>query len=179
MNWLDSNFTGSLVGAVISGVIAIWVMKRQMRADELKQEKLQRDNFYKSSTLISIYADKASKAVKSIPEQMIVSHQGRGVPQWKENHEEAISFIKVVYEDMISYKKMLDQIKDESIYADIFETYLNIKLLIDDSLYYTDRFLHHNASTVSPLEVVVEKLEKELGAFQIFVETKLESQKSK
>ncbi|MEH7342262.1 hypothetical protein, partial [Priestia megaterium] len=82
MNWLDSNFTGSLVGAVISGVIAIWVMKRQMRADELKQEKLQRDNFYKSSTLISIYADKASKAVKSIPEQMIVSHQGRGVPQW-------------------------------------------------------------------------------------------------
>ncbi|MEH7490070.1 hypothetical protein, partial [Priestia megaterium] len=67
----------------------------------------------------------------------------------------------------------------ESIYADIFETYLNIKLLIDDSLYYTDRFLHHNASTVSPLEVVVEKLEKELGAFQTFVETKLESQKSK
>lgn len=172
MNWLDSNFTGALVGAVISGIIAIWVMKRQMKADELKQEKLQLDNFYKSRTIISIYADKALEAAKSIPKEMIISHQGRGVPQWKETYDEAIDFIKMVYEDMLSYKKMLDQIKDESIYADIFEAYLNIKLLIGDSLYYIDRFLHHNASTVSSLEVTIEKLEKELEIFQTFADGK-------
>jgi hypothetical protein len=174
-SWLNSNLVGSLLGAIISGLVAIFAMKRQIKADVIKREQIKLEKFYKSSKIILIYAEKILKAGQSITRPMIESHQSRGLPKLKSIHEESIHFITTVYDDLVSYKKILEKIDGEDIYTEIYDIYLEMKLAIDDILYYTYRFLNHNASTVSMLEFSLEKLEEFLTTFKHFSDEKLKN----
>ncbi|WP_404407706.1 hypothetical protein [Jeotgalibacillus malaysiensis] len=48
----DSNFLGSFSAALLTGLIAIWVMRRQLKYDEAKEERIESKNFLKVLTLI-------------------------------------------------------------------------------------------------------------------------------
>jgi hypothetical protein len=159
---------GALLAGIFTGLVAIYVMTRQIKAEQEKSQKDALDSFSKSRKLLWLYANKIYKAGEIVVQPMKESNSSREIQELHRIHEENIIFITSVYEDMISYKKIIEEIDSYTIYEEVFDTYLEIKMEVESILYYTNRFLYHNAQVISPLENSLEKLSINIKKFNTF-----------
>lgn len=130
----------------------------QIKSEKERVKKIELDSFIKSSKLLLTYASKVIKGCNGILQPMEESHSSRGFQELVSIHGENVQYITSVYEDLITYKKVIDEINDYTIFGDIFDLYIEMKLEIDNILYFTNRFLYHEADVLSPLEGSLAKL---------------------
>jgi hypothetical protein len=166
-NWLDSGFLGALAGSLLTGLIAVSIMSKQLNYDKNKERKQELSNYIKAYRKIELYTGSISKGGEGILDLMRESLHDR------ENHE-LIFHLKLIFEDAKSYRRELKLINEDYIPEPIYSNFIYLQRSIDDIIYFSDRFINKEGDTIDPMEKVLEKLNKNLQLITNYTESEIQ-----
>lgn len=113
---LSDSFWGSLLGATITGIFAVYVMKADARLRKKEEKQKEKNNYKKSFTLIKMWHSPLIETIKKIIEilsQKTLNNDYNRLKQEVFALEECLS--------------QLNQIRDEYIPAELYKTFLEYK----------------------------------------------------
>lgn len=116
---LNSNFFGSLSGALISAIIAIYVLRKDIRFRQNLKEKESKDNFIKAFILIEMWT---CSFLQTYNDLNYLLNSKEGVKKAQITRE---------LEAVKECKFRLDNINDDYIPQEVYKAYIDLKSHID------------------------------------------------
>jgi hypothetical protein len=165
-NWLDSGFLGALAGSLLTGIVAIIVMTRQISYDKKKETTKGLSDYIKSFKKIEIYAGSILKGAEDLAGLMKES-------LYEREKQDILFHFNLVLGDIKSYRDEIKFINEDYIPEEIYDKFILLKQNIDDVVYYTSRFINNEADTLDPLEDVIRRLDVNLQIFTKYTEPKI------
>jgi len=145
LNWfgLGESFWGALIGAILTGVSAIFVMGRQLVFQRKIDDRKRLEEYLKEARVLKYYLELLITSTKSFSLLVLENEDlDSSDPRFKNKIEENYGYAEMYYEDMEKYLNIINDIDHRYILEEMFQTYLEIKYICEQEVrYYSKRFV--------------------------------------
>lgn len=124
-----STFLGAFIGAIITGAIAIGINSRQNTLNELKEIRLVNNNYKKTFSLLKnwnfSFEDQLEGIIEDINSEKVKTHS-------------IVHRLEIIKE----YRQRLTKINHETIPIDVYEYFISLLIVVDNSEEATSTYLN-------------------------------------